>query len=68
MSDHIDRMNTEIAELDDKRMKLSKFIEGGGFFEKLEPEDQELMRRQLVHMTEYSQILALRVERAISVS
>lgn len=67
MTAHIERMQVEIAELDDKRQKLSSFIEGGELYNKLPAEDQDLMQRQLMHMNEYSNVLALRIERAVTV-
>jgi hypothetical protein len=57
------RLREEKAELDAKIEKLKNFI-GPGVYHTLEDHDKYLLRRQLLVMTEYSDILSQRAIRA----
>jgi hypothetical protein len=57
------RMTAEKSELDAKIIKLTDFI-GSGIYHTLEHHDQYLLRRQLLVMNEYSDILNQRLERS----
>lgn len=56
------RMIAEKEELDVRISKLTNFI-GSGSYHALERHDQYLLRRQLLVMNEYSEILNQRLER-----
>lgn len=56
-----ERVELEKKELDDKIDKLQKFISGEGFT-KIEQIQQELLRKQLKAMLEYSTILKNRLK------
>lgn len=57
------RMIAEKEELDVRIEKLTNFI-GTGPYHALEHHDQYLLRRQLLVMSEYSDILNQRIERS----
>jgi hypothetical protein len=60
-------MAGESAELVDRKQKLASFINSGNpLFEQLPDVDQTLLRAQLSAMTAYSDILQLRLERALA--
>jgi len=54
------RVVEEKKELDQKLLRLRKFFEGKNF-QLVEPDEQARMRRQEVIMTDYSNILAERI-------
>lgn len=57
------RLVDEKAELDDKIKKLQRFVESSGAFESLNTYERSDLRRQLVHMTGYSEVLKRRINR-----
>ncbi len=61
----IDRMKLELDELDDRILKLEKFIESDAF-KTLEETDINLLNEQLEAMHSYLGTLSCRMERAIS--
>lgn len=61
----IDRMILELDELDDRILKLEKFIESESFMS-LEETDRNLLNEQLQAMHGYLGALSCRFERAIS--
>ena len=63
MQPHEERVVTEKNELDDKLVKLQDFIETNKIFQLLPKEDKELLERQEVHMSDYSQVLSERIAR-----
>jgi hypothetical protein len=58
--DYQRRVVAEKADLDDRRAKLSTFIDSATF-SALDSQEQERMRRQLVIMGEYSGVLGERI-------
>jgi len=61
----IDRMKIELDELDDRILKLEKFIESDAF-KSLEETDRNLLTEQLEAMHSYLGALSCRMERATS--
>ena len=55
------RVIAEKRDLDDKIEKLQKFREGGTYLS-LPPDERELLTRQFITMSEYSQILKERIK------
>lgn len=63
---HVQRMASESAELVDRKQKLMYFVhEDNLLFSQLPDVDKTLLRAQLGAMTAYSDILQLRLERAL---
>lgn len=63
MSDHIERMETEHRELQERLTKLNAFIYGSDDFNDLDKVDQALLIQQAGFMTSYSSTLASRIWR-----
>lgn len=61
MQPHQQRVIDEKTELDDKRDKLSAFIDGNAIFANLDDLEQGRLTRQLECMNEYSGILGERI-------
>ena len=57
----LERLEKELSELNDKRIKLSFFIDSNGFKE-LSSEEKDLINSQLDSMSEYSYLLSERIE------
>lgn len=62
MEPHQRRVVDEKSELDAKRLALQKFIAGSPFFTSLPTAERERLVRQESCMTEYSDILAERID------
>lgn len=60
---HIDRMTSELAELEAKRVKLNAFFDTA-LFSTLPELEQDLLQRQYVAMNEYCNILDARISKA----
>jgi hypothetical protein len=65
MTDHIDRMKTEHAELKIKLKALNAFIHGTETFKQLDDVDQSLMIKQSGFMETYASILEARIWRGL---
>lgn len=63
MQPHEQRVIDEKKELDEKRTKLTEFINGSEIYKSLGDEDKRLLNQQLRYMDGYAQILELRIER-----
>lgn len=61
---HVQRMQEEADELRERMSKLSIFIDGANAFQRLDPEDQLLLRLQLSSMHTYESVLTARLKRA----
>lgn len=61
MQPHQERVIVEKADLDAKRVALQIFM-AGSFFPTLSDADQNRLRRQALHMTDYSNVLGERIE------
>lgn len=61
---HVERMEAELGELNDRAAKLAAFIDGGPIFNGLSGLDQDLLRAQHAAMDTYCAILSIRLERA----
>jgi len=61
MSTFLERLQEEQKELDTKLSKLTEFLETPAF-KNLSPQNRELLFNQEVVMSEYSDILANRIE------
>lgn len=63
---HVQRMINEYTELTDKIKKLTVFINlKNTIYMSLDEIDKNLLASQLVHMTNYSNVLTQRIERAL---
>jgi hypothetical protein len=63
MQPHEERVVDEKNVLDEKLVKLQNFIEHNKIFQALPNDDKELLERQEVYMSDYSQVLAERIAR-----
>lgn len=63
---HIQRMMVERDELDDKIDKLGKFMFDLEKFDRLDAEDQELLKQQFKVMEEYDKILNNRINKYLN--
>lgn len=61
---HVERMESELAELIDRVDKLDVFMGGRAIFPNLPAVDQDLLRAQSGAMKAYKSILTLRLARA----
>jgi hypothetical protein len=60
MAPHQERVVTEKAELDEKLTKLNAFFDTS-IFAGLDPAEQDRLRKQSMHMTDYSNVLGERI-------
>lgn len=63
---HIERMQNELADLNDRRGKLSDFILNNEIFKRLPTVDRDLMHAQNAAMKTYADILTARLARGLS--
>jgi hypothetical protein len=63
MTDYQERVEIEFKELGERLTKLTAFISGSDVFKTLEPEEQDLLRRQRSHMGDYLDVLGERIAR-----
>lgn len=63
MQPHEERVVKEAHDLAEKLLKLAKFISKGATFDKLDVEDQRLLRDQRDSMSAYLDALNARIER-----
>lgn len=62
MTSHVERMQTEFQELDEKTEKLKTFIKSNPLFKELEQAEQILLQLQLQAMCTYWAVLKQRLE------
>jgi len=60
--EYLERMKTELKELNEKIKALGTFIYSNDLFRSLEEVQRELMKIQLGYMEEYSDVLTSRIE------
>ena len=63
---HIERMETEMDELQDRLGKLQTFVASNPIFSNMEALDQNLLRSQSAAMDTYRSILSTRINRAVA--
>lgn len=61
---HVERMEAEMDELDDRITELDYFIQNNPIFLDMQAVDRSLMRAQVSAMKAYSDILLARLERS----